>query len=64
MSIEPKKRNYKAILKKIAGVALVILGVAALVTPFTPGAWLILIGFGLLEFRLVLWDRIKAKFRR
>jgi len=57
-------RDFKTVLKKIAGVALVILGAAALVTPFTPGAWLIFIGLGLLEFRLVLWDRIKAKFRK
>lgn len=56
--------DLKPRLKKIAGAALIIVGLAALVTPFTPGAWLIFIGLGLLGFRLALWDRIKAKFRK
>lgn len=34
--------------KQIAGVVLIILGFLALVTPFTPGAWLMFVGLGLL----------------
>lgn len=35
------------------GVVLMILGVLALVTPFTPGSWLALIGLELVGLRLV-----------
>jgi uncharacterized protein YjeT (DUF2065 family) len=36
------------------GILLMILGVLALLTPFTPGSWLALIGLELLGLRLVL----------
>lgn len=36
------------LLKQVAGVVLIILGFLALVTPFTPGAWLMFVGLGLL----------------
>jgi len=41
------------VFKKIIGVVLIIIGVLALVTPFTPGSWLIFVGAGLLGFKLV-----------
>ncbi|HUV63725.1 MAG TPA: hypothetical protein VMW24_07495 [Sedimentisphaerales bacterium] len=37
----------------VLGVVLMILGVLALLTPFTPGSWLALIGLELLGLRLV-----------
>jgi len=40
--------------KKTLGVVLVIVGFLALVTPFSPGSWLILIGFELLGLRFLL----------
>lgn len=43
-------------LKTVLGVVLVIIGIAALVTPLTPGSWLALIGLELLGLRIVLRD--------
>lgn len=44
MESHPKER-------KVAGGVLLALGITALVTPFTPGAWLALIGMELLGVR-------------
>ena len=53
-----------AVAKKIAritiGVILIILGLAALVTPFTPGAWLAVIGLEFLGLRVLLRNRMCA----
>ena len=51
-------------LKKIIGVLLIIIGLAALFTPFTPGSWLIFVGLELLGFRILFWDKIKARFQK
>lgn len=37
--------------RKVAGTILIVLGIIALVTPFTPGAWLALIGLEMLDVR-------------
>ena len=55
----------KAIIKKVIGVILIIVGLIALLTPFTPGSWLALIGMELLGirqfiFRKFLNDRQRA----
>jgi hypothetical protein len=42
---------------------LVVIGFLALVTPLTPGSWLIFIGLEFLGIDLLLWDRIKKLFR-
>lgn len=42
--------------RKIIGIVLIVLGALALLTPFTPGSWLIFIGLGFLGFRLVSED--------
>jgi len=44
MDSHPKER-------KVTGCILIAMGVLALVTPFTPGAWLALIGLELLGVR-------------
>jgi uncharacterized protein YqgC (DUF456 family) len=54
--------NWKSWLKPIAGVILIILGFLALITPFTPGSWLIFVGLGLLGVRLAVWDEIKSRW--
>jgi len=41
----------KTIIKKVIGVILIIVGLIALFTPFTPGSWLALIGLELLGIR-------------
>ena len=42
----------------VLGVVLMILGVVALLTPFTPGSWLALIGLELLGLRLVFQRKV------
>jgi len=44
----------KKILKKVLGVVFIILGFLALVTPFSPGSWLVLVGFEILGLRMLL----------
>jgi hypothetical protein len=51
--IVPLAENMRRTFRIILGVALMILGVLALLTPLTPGSWLALIGLELLGIRLV-----------
>jgi len=44
----------KKVLKKIIGIILIILGLMALFTPFSPGSWLALIGLEILGIRVLL----------
>jgi len=46
-------------IKKAVGVILILLGLAALVTPFTPGSWLAFIGLELLGVRVLLSDKLR-----
>ena len=50
------------VIKKVIGVFLIIIGLLALITPFTPGSWLIFVGLELIGLRLAFWDKIKSKF--
>ena len=49
------------ILKQAAGVVLIVIGFVALVTPLTPGAWLMFVGLELIVVRLAVWDKLKAR---
>jgi uncharacterized protein YqgC (DUF456 family) len=51
--------NIKIGAKKTIGILLIIIGLLALVTPFTPGSWLIFVGLEFFGFRMLLWDKIK-----
>lgn len=51
---------HKKIFKIIAGVLLIIIGILALVTPFTPGSWLAFVGLELLGVRIAFWDKLKG----
>ena len=54
----------KKILRKILGVILIIVGLAALLTPLTPGSWLALIGLELLGVHLLVFEKfLPAKQR-
>ncbi len=44
--------------KKGLGVLLILIGLVALVTPFTPGSWLVFVGLGFFGIRLAFWDKI------
>jgi hypothetical protein len=50
----------KEITRKVVGVILILVGFFSLVTPATPGAWLILVGLELLGLRLLLHDKLIA----
>ncbi len=47
-------------LKKALGVILIILGFLALITPCSPGSWLILVGLEFLGLRFLLEDKLPA----
>lgn len=46
-------------IKKVVGIFLIFVGFIALVTPFTPGSWLMFIGFELLGISILkrFWSR-------
>ena len=46
--------NVRKSLRIILGIVLIILGVAAALTPFSPGSWLALIGLEILGLRVLL----------
>ena len=52
--------HSKPKIKKATGVILILIGFAALLTPLTPGSWLIFVGLELLGVRFLLWDKIKS----
>jgi hypothetical protein len=54
----------KQIVKKSIGVICIILGFLALVTPFTPGSWLILIGLEILGLGFLLDGRLSRFLKR
>lgn len=48
------------ITKKVVGVILILVGFLSLITPATPGSWLILVGLEFLGLRLLLNDKLEA----
>lgn len=50
----------KKITRTVVGVVLIILGLAALLTPLSPGSWLILVGLEVLGWRIVLENKLWA----
>jgi hypothetical protein len=60
----PARYSYGAIIKRAVriaiGITLVLLGLIALLTPLTPGSWLIPIGLEVLGLRILLENRVRA----
>ena len=57
----------KKVVKKIIGIVLIIAGLLALFTPFTPGSWLALIGLellGLIGIRMLIERTLFLKGKR
>ena len=54
--------RFGGLVKRIIGIGLIMLGVLALLTPFTPGSWLIFVGLEFLGFRILFWDKLKVWF--
>ena len=46
-------------IKKVVGILLILIGLAALITPLTPGSWLAIIGLELLGVRVLFFDKFK-----
>lgn len=46
-------------IKKVVGVMLILVGLAALTTPLTPGSWLAIIGLELLGIRILFFNKLK-----
>jgi len=55
-------RRASAWQRKTVGIILVLVGFTALITPLTPGSWLVFVGLELLGVRLLFLDKIKARF--
>jgi hypothetical protein len=48
----------KRVIRTAIGVLLIVIGLVALVTPLTPGSWLVPIGLELLGLRLLIQRRL------
>lgn len=59
-----KRIFAKPKVRKTVGIVLVVIGFLALITPLTPGAWLIPIGLWLLGFKFLFWKKTKTWFQR
>ena len=46
-------------IKKTIGIILILVGLAALFTPLTPGSWISIIGLELLGIRILFFDKLK-----
>ena len=46
-------------IRKVTGIIFIIVGLATLVTPLTPGSWLAIIGLELLGIRILFFDKFK-----
>ena len=54
----------KTIIRKSIGIICIILGFLALVTPLTPGSWLILVGLEILGLQFLLGDRFSRFLKK
>jgi hypothetical protein len=52
--------SIKKIIRYVIGIILILVGFLALVTPLSPGSWLILVGLELLGLRILLQDKLLA----
>ncbi len=46
-------------IKKVVGIILILVGLAAPITPLTPGSWLAIIGLELLGVQILFFDKFK-----
>lgn len=60
MGIIDRIKKLDGRLRVGAGIVCIALGLLALVTPLTPGSWLIFVGLELIGLELIAWKKIKA----
>jgi hypothetical protein len=46
------------------GVICILWGIIALVTPFTPGAWLIFVGLEIFGYKILFWEKTKLWLKK
>ena len=51
-------KTFDPKVKLLIGLGLIVLGLLALVTPLTPGSWLVVIGLEFIGIRIVAWESI------
>jgi sulfite exporter TauE/SafE len=51
-------KNVRKVLRIALGILLIILGILAALTPFSPGSWLALIGLEILGLRILLQRKL------
>ena len=56
-------QKLSAVARVVAGIILILLGVAAFFTPLTPGSWLAVVGLELIGVRIAYGAYLKA-FRK
>jgi hypothetical protein len=61
--MKPPNATTGSLLRRCAGVALIIIGILALLTPLTPGSWLIFVGAQMLGFELLFLKKLRAWLR-
>jgi len=54
----------RRVTRTILGIVLIILGVAAALTPFPPGSWLALIGLEILGLKMLLPRKLRSLIPR
>ena len=66
-TLEAKPKSFRAspgwavakrVIRIVVGVILIVVGLAALLTPLTPGSWLAVIGLELVGVRVLLRNRL------
>ncbi len=62
-SIKEYWRSHKTF-RRVIGVILILIGFISLVTPLTPGSWLIVIGLEIIGVRILFLDKIKSWFNK
>ena len=62
--INLKKNLDWGLFRKVAGAVLLVLGFLALVTPLTPGSWLIFVGAEMLGIGLLSRDNLKRYYKK
>jgi drug/metabolite transporter (DMT)-like permease len=56
--------KMRRVSRTILGIVLIILGVAAALTPFSPGSWLALIGLEILGLKMLLPRKLRSLIPR
>jgi hypothetical protein len=56
-------RTFNPRLKMLIGLFFIALGLLALITPLTPGSWLVFIGLEFIGIRILAWRRLAQWLR-